>query len=384
MKLRAWLFALVASRAAAQSDGTPTGTPEPRPAAAPVAPRDETPVTPAPSLSKAPVGQPTISAAPTVTPAPSPAPTMSKAPTLSLAPTSIPTAMPTKKDRDRTYILAIWVQAVLSVGFFFFICCPCLYCFQRVFIKGHSMPDLGGVYASEWYDEHRGEVYLFAALVSIFNFASLYFASMAGADDEKSLKAFGLATIVGKKDTLYLGLFGYAHFHEGKPDGYYEFNQRLPNEGLGPGKVDYDYEFEDECKRFGRSAFSLILPAGLLKFIAVFCAYKRVYVTDDSPEYRALGTILEFGCFCAMLGETVQFYSSCFRALPNRGSRFYFPDPKFEDDKGEFQEFHISLVSPYVAVICISLSALLSLAVSWVHFRTPCWESEVADPEWVA
>jgi len=178
--------------------------------------------------------------------------------------------------------------------------------------------------------------------------------------------------------------------------------------GLGPGKVDYDYEFQDECKRFGRSAFSLILPAGLLKFLAVFCAYKRVYVTDDSPEwragsrpgraprttamaarretprYRALGTLLEFGCFCAMLGETVQFYSSCYRALPNRGSRFYFPDPKYEDDKGEFQEFHISLVAPYVAVICISLSAILSLVVSWVHFRTPCWESEVADPEWVA
>ena len=36
---------------------------------------------------------------------------------LSLAPSSIPTAMPTKKGRDRTYILAIWVQAVLSVGF---------------------------------------------------------------------------------------------------------------------------------------------------------------------------------------------------------------------------------------------------------------------------
>ena len=33
-----------------------------------------------------------------------------------------------------------------------------------------------------------------------------------------------------------------------------------------------------------------------------------------------------------MLGETVQFYTSCFRALPNRGSRFYFPDPAYEDD----------------------------------------------------
>ena len=32
--------------------------------------------------------------------------------------------------------------------------------------------------------------------------------------------------------------------------------------------------------------------------------------------------------------------------------------------------------------ICISISAVLSLAIAVIHFRMPCWEAETKDPEW--
>ena len=37
---------------------------------------------------------------------------------------------------------------------------------------------------------------------------------------------------------------------------------------------------------------------------------------------------------------------------------------------------------PYTSAICISISAVLSLAIAVIHFRMPCWEAETKDPEW--
>ena len=36
----------------------------------------------------------------------------------------------------------------------------------------------------------------------------------------------------------------------------------------------------------------------------------------------------------------------------------------------------------HTGAICISISAVLSLAIAVIHFRMPCWEAETKDPEW--
>ena len=41
-----------------------------------------------------------------------------------------------------------------------------------------------------------------------------------------------------------------------------------------------------------------------------------------------------------------------------------------------------ALVDFHTGAICISISAVLSLAISVIHFRMPCWEAETKDPEW--
>ena len=56
-----------------------------------------------------------------------------------------------------------------------------------------------------------------------------------------------------------------------------------------------------------------------------------------------------------------------------------------DDLRGDFDgEAREALRSPYpyTSAICISISAVLSLAISVIHFRMPCWEAETKDPEW--
>merc|ERR1712129_192017 len=76
---------------------------------------------------------------------------------------------------------------------------------------------------------------------------------------------------------------------------------------------------------WGKAAFWLLVPAGLIKLVSMLCLYKRTYATADTPGWRWLGVFTEFACFCALLGVTIQFYSGCWRYLPNDGSRMHFP-----------------------------------------------------------
>ena len=46
------------------------------------------------------------------------------------------------------------------------------------------------------------------------------------------------------------------------------------------------------------------------------------------------------------------------------------------------EEQRIAGTYPYTSAIFISISAVLSLAISVIHFRMPCWEAETKDPEW--
>ena len=51
----------------------------------------------------------------------------------------------------------------------------------------------------------------------------------------------------------------------------------------------------------------------------------------------------------------------------------------WEADRANLAQVSIVLVT---SAICISISAVLSLAISVIHFRMPCWEAETKDPEW--
>ena len=46
------------------------------------------------------------------------------------------------------------------------------------------------------------------------------------------------------------------------------------------------------------------------------------------------------------------------------------------------QDGRDALIDFHTGAICISISAVLSLAISVIHFRMPCWEAETKDPEW--
>ena len=77
-----------------------------------------------------------------------------------------------------------------------------------------------------------------------------------------------------------------------------------------------------------------------------------------------------------MLGLTIQFYSTCWSYFPSAGNRMFFPVKDFTEEQ------RIAGTYPYTSAICISISAVLSLAIAVIHFRMPCWEAETKDPEW--
>ena len=150
--------------------------------------------------------------------------------------------------------------------------------------------------------------------------------------------------------------------------------------------INYDYEWQGPCRRFGLAAFYLLVFAGAAKALAIVAFYRRAYVVldtrqgnnriTDTPFWRWAGAITEFACFCAMLGLTIQFYSTCWSYFPSAGNRMFFPVKDFTEEQ------RIAGTYPYTSAICISISAVLSLAISVIHFRMPCWEAETKDPEW--
>ena len=44
--------------------------------------------------------------------------------------------------------------------------------------------------------------------------------------------------------------------------------------------VDYDYDWQDPCRKWGKAAFWLLIPAGLIKLVSMLCLYKRTYATE--------------------------------------------------------------------------------------------------------
>ena len=63
---------------------------------------------------------------------------------------------------------------------------------------------------------YRGQLFLFAFFCTLGNFFALYCAAMAAADDKNALLSFGVALVQanknnGKRDGLFLGLYGYTY-----------------------------------------------------------------------------------------------------------------------------------------------------------------------------
>ena len=67
----------------------------------------------------------------------------------------------------------------------------------------------------------------------------------------------------------------------------------------------------------------------------------------DTPFWRWAGAITEFACFCAMLGLTIQFYSTCWSYFPSAGNRMFFPVKDFTEEQ------RIAGTYPYTsAILC--------------------------------
>ena len=111
--------------------------------------------------------------------------------------------------------------------------------------------------------------------------------------------------------------------------------------------------------------------SGVFYILAAFVVYRRAYAEHDTWRAKVAGVAVEAGCFVALLGITIEFYATCWRALPNRGQRMVFPGEP-EDDK--VQEVWVN-----VASVGICLAGLMSLVMSYLHFRTPCWNSELPE-----
>ena len=79
------------------------------------------------------------------------------------------------------------------------------------------------------------------------------------------------------------------------------------------------------------AAFYLLVFAGAAKALAIVAFYRRAYVVldtrqgnnriTDTPFWRWAGAVTEFACFCAMLGLTIQFYSTCWSSAARTWAR---------------------------------------------------------------
>ena len=87
------------------------------------------------------------------------------------------------------------------------------------------------------------------------------------------------------------------------------------------------------------------------------------------------GSVVEFACFLALLGTTTQFYATCWRYLPERDDDVIFPDADL-DVPGDRTD-RVQRVLPQAASITICVAGFASLLVSFLHHRTPCWNSEL-------
>ena len=169
-------------------------------------------------------------------------------------------------------------------------------------------------------------------------------------------------------ETAIVGLNGFVHKEPGRGTGtFYAWDQSLPNEET----TFYDYPWLESCERNGTATYGLLIPIILVKILAAFVVYRRAYAEHDTWRAKVAGVAVEAGCFVALLGITLEFYATCWRALPNRGQRMVFP--------GEPEEDKVQEVWVNVASVGICLAGLMSLVMSYLHFRTPCWNSELPE-----
>ncbi|KAH8044690.1 hypothetical protein JL722_14591 [Aureococcus anophagefferens] len=207
--------------------------------------------------------------------------------------------------------------------------------------------------ATPWYDDRRGQTYGVILFCTIVNFIALFAALMAGDDDPEVVKDFNLAVIqasarsVGDAasalfraigtETAIAGLNGFVHKKPGGEGDFYAWDESLPNEET----TFYDYPWLESCKRNGTATYGLLIPIILVKILAAFVVYRRAYAEHDTWRAKVAGVAVEAGCF------------------PN-------------EDK--VQEVRVN-----VASVGICLAGLMSLVMSYLHFRTPCWNSELPE-----
>ena len=286
------------------------------------------------------------------------------------APTS--TRAPTSEDEDDDpkHDLPLWAKVAAGSLFAVCVCLPCwCYCWHVAY-KGRRMPDLGGIGTSTWYDDHRGQTYCVILVATLINFLALSFTLLAADDDPEVVKSFNFAKIRASSGSILVGLLGYAYVEgsaeNAKAEGYYKFAET---------KKEWDYDWRESCEDYGKATYGLLIPMAMLKLLAAFVVYRRAFATHDTPAYKLAGSVVEFACFLALLGTTTQFYATCWRYLPERDDDVIFPDADL-DVPGDRTD-RVQRVLPQAASITICVAGFASLLVSFLHHRTPCWNSEL-------
>ncbi|KAH8048639.1 hypothetical protein JL721_11885 [Aureococcus anophagefferens] len=198
---------------------------------------------------------------------------------------------------------------------------------------------------------------------------------MAGDDDPEVVKDFNLAVIQASSgdppatrrpalfraigtETAIAGLNGFVHKNRGEGD-FYAWDESLPSEETAFSTTRGSQGSKgwlESCKRNGTATYGLLIPIILVKILAAFVVYRRAYAEHDTWRAKVAGVAVEAGCFVALLGITIEFYATCWRALPNRGKRMVFPGQPNED---KVQEVWVN-----VASVGICLAGLMSLVMS--------------------
>lgn len=165
-----------------------------------------------------------------------------------------PTPQPTKRGskKKQSHDVPDWAQGLLIALFVVLVVLPCLVAVNHVCIQRKPPPNFGEVWTCEWYDERRGYLMLFTLFATFFNIFVLFCAAVAYSNQANAMLSFSIALLQakkrdGKRDGLFIGLQGYTYARGTKGEDFYEFGATLPNDD----EVNYDYEWQGPCRRFG-------------------------------------------------------------------------------------------------------------------------------------
>lgn len=255
--------------------------------------------------------------------------------------------------------------------------------FVYVFISsGCRCQDFGAMGSSTYYDERRGQCFGLIAFVTFFSFLTLLFAWLAAGEEPDMLEAFGFGRIQTTKSNTFLvvGLSGYAVFSKetSRKGLYFTYDDDYGKDDDFGNSQDFDWT--GGCQTAGTNAQNTLIVLGLTKIACCFFLWRRQNPNTDNACSKLIAALLEFMSFWFVVGTLAGFGLRCLMALPTQ--KIFLPDEDAEysydtvdEEMGE--KYKILFVIPYTSYLCLVLSGLFSLYISWVHLRMPTWDAEL-------